>query len=87
MKSQGCENATSERRINKLKLYIILEEMEQQNVTRTELAEAIGISTYTLRTRFKKETSFTVDEVIAIQKKLNLSIETINDIFFKKEVA
>jgi len=87
MKSQGCENVTLERRINKLKLYIILEEMEQQNVTRTELAEAIGISTYTLRTRFKKETSFTVDEVIAIQKKLNLSIETINDIFFKKEVA
>lgn len=70
-----------------MNLYIILEQMEQQNVTRTELAEAIGISTYTLRTRFKKETSFTIDEVIAIQKKLNLSIETINDIFFKKEVA
>ena len=87
MKSQGYGNVTYERRIIKLNLYIILEVMEEQNVTRTELAEAIGISTYTLRTRFKKETSFTIDEVIAIQKKLNLSIETINDIFFKKEVA
>ena len=87
MKSQGYGNVTYERRIIELNLYIILEVMEQQNVTRTELAEAIGISTYTLRTRFKKETSFTIDEVIAIKKKLNLSIETINDIFFKKEVA
>ena len=70
-----------------MNLYIILEEMEQQKVTKTELAKAMGISTYTLRTRFRKETSFTVDEINVIKKKLNLSIETINDIFFKEEVA
>ncbi len=61
--------------------------MEQQGITRTELAEAIGISTYTLRTRFKKETTFTIDEVEAIKEKLDLSIEQVIDIFFKKEVA
>jgi len=66
-----------------LKLYIILEIMEQQRVTRTELADAIGISTYTLRTRFKKETAFTIDEVKIIKEKLNLSIDQLVDIFFK----
>ena len=66
-----------------MKLYIILEIMEQQRVTRTELADAIGISTYTLRTRFKKETAFTIDEVKIIKEKLNLSIDQLVDIFFK----
>ena len=61
--------------------------MEQRGITRTELAEAIGISTYTLRTRFKKETAFTIYEVEAIKEKLDLSIEQVIDIFFKKEVA
>lgn len=66
-----------------MNLYIILEIMEQQRVTRSELAKTIGISTYTLRTRFKKETSFTVDEINAIKEKLNLSTEQLIDIFFK----
>lgn len=66
-----------------MKLYIILELMEQQRVTRNELAKAIGISTYTLRTRFKKETSFTIDEINIIKEKLNLSTEQLIDIFFK----
>lgn len=70
-----------------MKLYIILEIMEQQRLTRTELAKAMGISTYTLRTRFKKETSFTLDEIEVIKEKLNLSIEQLIDIFFKNEVA
>ena len=67
-----------------MNLYIILEAMEQQGITRTELAESIGISTYTLRTRFKKETSFTIDEIKIIQRKLNLSIDQLIDIFFKE---
>lgn len=66
-----------------MSLYIILEAMEQQGITRTELAEAIGISTYTLRTRLKKETSFTIDEIKVIKEKLNLSSEQLIDIFFK----
>ncbi len=67
-----------------MNLYIILEAMEQQKITRSELAKAIGISTYTLRTRFKKETSFTIDEIKIIKEKLSLSIEQLVDIFFKK---
>jgi len=67
-----------------LKLYIILEIMEQKKITRNELAKAIGISAYTLRTRFKKETSFTLDEINVIKEKLDLSIEQLIDIFFKK---
>lgn len=67
-----------------MKLYIILEIMEQKKITRSELAKAIGISTYTLRTRFKKETPFTLDEINVIKEKLDLSIEQLIDIFFKK---
>lgn len=67
-----------------MKLYIILEIMEQKKITRNELAKAIGISAYTLRTRFKKETSFTLDEINVIKEKLDLSIEQLIDIFFKK---
>ena len=70
-----------------MNLYIILEKMEQQGITRTELAKTIGISAYTLRTRFKKETSFTIDEIKIIKEKLNLSTEQLIDIFFEKEVA
>jgi len=58
--------------------------MEQKKITRNELAKAIGISAYTLRTRFKKETSFTLDEINVIKEKLDLSIEQLIDIFFKK---
>ena len=57
--------------------------MEQQRITRSELAKAIGVSTYTLRTRFKKETAFTIDEIKIIKEKLNLSSEQLIDIFFK----
>lgn len=67
-----------------MNLYILLEVMEQQKITKTELSKAIGISPYTLRTRFKKITSFTIDEVKVIKEKLNLTNEEINDIFFKE---
>lgn len=70
-----------------MNLYILLEIMEQQEVSKTELANAINISPYTLRTRFRKKSSFTVDEVNAIKEKLNLSTEQLIDIFFKNEVA
>lgn len=70
-----------------MNLYIILEKMDEKGITRTELAESIGISTYTLRTRFKKETSFTIDEIKIIKEKLNLSVKQIVDIFFTSEVA
>lgn len=67
-----------------MNLYILLEIMDQQNITKTELSKTIGISPYTLRTRFKKETSFTIDEIKVIKEKLNLSNEEINNIFFKE---
>lgn len=70
-----------------MNLYIILEMMEKKGITKTELAESLGISSYTLRTRFRKKTSFTIDEIKTIKELLDLSIEQINKIFFDKEVV
>ncbi len=70
-----------------MNLYILLEIMEQRNVTKTELAKTINISPYTLRTRFRKKTSFTIDEINSIKEKLNLSNEQLLDIFFRDKVA
>lgn len=70
-----------------MKLYIILELMDKEGITRQNLADALGISPYTLRTRFRKETSFTVPEVKIIKKLLGLTIEQVDYIFFNNEVA
>ncbi len=66
-----------------MNIYKLLEVLEEKNIKRSQLAKVLGVSETTLRTRFKKKTCFTLDEVYLIKDFLELSKEEMIDIFFK----
>jgi len=66
----------------KLKVYLLLDIMENKNVSRSDLAKKLGISYNSLVLRLKKRIPFKVPEVNIIKNYLDLTEEQILDIFF-----
>lgn len=51
--------------------------------TQKQLAEAIGLASSTLNAKIKGHREFTVNEVIAISQRYNLTNKEMHEIFFK----
>ena len=61
----------------------LLGRMKECGFTQAQLAEAIGISEYTLNTKLKNKFSFKQDEIIAICKAMNIPVSEISEFFYE----
>lgn len=61
---------------------LLMSKLVAKDMTISDLADAIGIHAVTLRRKINNHRQFTIDEVNAIRKALNLTWQDVVDIFF-----
>lgn len=60
----------------------LLGRMKEYGFTQAQLAEAVGISRYTLNSKLNNKFSFSQDEILAICKVLNIPVSEIGTFFY-----